>query len=428
MFSKIRRQLTFLYSGFMVFFLLAFVGVIYIGLTWAVYSEEKQEMLLFAEEEAQEHSVILRHKELLQQMDEVENYRGGRMFFYAFDNDGNLVNSSKAYPEFQKAVREKIDEWNVEDGGVMITMAERNGSDAILMMSSLPIMLDEERLGKVYVGRDVTEFYKLLKNVFIAMVIISLLFLLFASGGGYMMAGRAIIPIKKSYERQREFVADASHELRTPLSIFMASVDVIQGDKASNMSPLVKQVISDMKDEIKKMSKIVGDMLTLARADDAAINIIKEKFSLKSVAEQVVRSLCLFANKKDIQLSIESQDDILIFADKERISQLLLILLDNAIKYTPAGGKVYVGIEASEKRNHGITLTVRDTGIGIPLAYQELIFERFYRVDKARSREVEGSGLGLPIAKWIVVAHGGDIKVSSSEGEGSTFTVILPPG
>lgn len=428
MFSKIRRQLTLLYSGFMFFFLLAFVGIIYSGLTWAVYSEEKQEMLLFAEEEAQEHSVILRNRELLQQMGKVENYRGGRMFFYAFDNNGELANSSEVYPEFQKAVREKINEWNVEDGGVVITIAERNGRDAILMMSSLPVMIDDERLGTVYVGRDVTEFYKLLKNLFIAMMLISLLFLLFASGGGYMMAGRAIIPIRKSYERQREFVADASHELRTPLSIFMASVDVIQGDKDSDMSPVVKQVISDMKDEIKKMSNIVSDMLTLAHADAAPIHIIKERFNLKPVAEQAVRSLCLFAHKKNVEFSMEIQGDVWIVADKERISQLLFILLDNAIKYTPAGGKVYVGIADFESKSRGIILTIKDTGMGIPPEYQELIFERFYRVDKARSREIGGSGLGLSIAKWIVAAHEGEIKVRSKVGEGSTFTVTLPQG
>jgi two-component system sensor histidine kinase CiaH len=427
MFSKIRRQLTLLYSGFMFFFLLAFVGIIYSGLTWAVYSEEKQEMLLFAEEEAQEHSVILRNRELLQQMGKVENYRGGRMFFYAFDNNGELANSSEVYPEFQKAVREKINQWNVEDGAVVITIAERNNRDAILMMSSLPIMVGDERLGTVYVGRDVTEFYKLLKNLFIAMMLISLLFLALASGGGYMMAGRAIVPIKKSYERQREFVADASHELRTPLSIFMASVDVIKGDKDSVMSPVVKQVISDMKDEIRKMSNIVSDMLTLARAD-APINIIKERFNLKPVAEQAVRSLCPFAHKKNVEFSMESQDEIWTVADKERISQLLFILLDNAIKYTPAGGKVYVGIAAFESKSRGIILTVKDTGIGILPEYQELIFERFYRVDKARSREIGGSGLGLSIAKWIVAAHEGEINVHSKVGEGSTFTVTLPQG
>lgn len=242
-----------------------------------------------------------------------------------------------------------------------------------------------------------------------------------------MMAGRAIVPIRKSYERQREFVADASHELRTPLSIFMASVDVMQGDKDSVMSPVVKQVISDMKDEIKKMSNIVSDMLTLARAD-APINIIKERFNLKPVAEQAVRSLCPFAHKKNVAFSMESQDEVWIVADKERISQLLFILLDNAIKYTPAGGKVYVKIAAFESKNRGIILTIKDTGMGIPPEYQELIFERFYRVDKARSREIGGSGLGLSIAKWIVAAHEGEINVHSKVGEGSTFTVTLPQG
>ncbi len=426
MFSRIRKRLTFLYSGLMIFFLLTFVGVTYIGLTWAVYSEEKEELLLFAEEEAQEHSIFLQHKELLRQVPpQIEEYRGGRMFFYAFDNDGILANAAEPYPKLQKSVVEKINTWDVEDGNAALLLPDVDNDKAIVMMASLPVMYGEECLGKIYVGRDITVFYQVLKNVFGILTVISLLFLLLASGGGYVMAGRAIIPIKKSYERQREFVADASHELRTPLSIFMASVDAIQRDKDSSMSPFAEQVLADMKDEIKKMSKIVGDMLTLARSDVEVINLLKEQFNIKDVAEQVIRSLQPLAKKKNIQLCFESQMEHFIFADKERIAQLLLILLDNAIKYTPPTGKVYLGIESSVKKS-GIEIMVKDTGIGIPDKYQKLIFERFYRIDKTRSREIGGTGLGLSIAKWIIVAHGGTVKVNSQEGEGTTFTILLP--
>jgi two-component system sensor histidine kinase CiaH len=428
-FSRIRKRLTVLYSGLMIFFLLTFVAVTYIGLTWAVYSEEKQELLLFAEEEAQEHSIFLQHKELLKeflrQVPQVEEYRGGRMFYYAYDNDGILANAAEPYPGLQESVVDKINTWDVEDGHVVLLLPDMNNDKSIIMMASLPVMYGEERLGKIYVGRDITVFYHILKNVFGFLTLISLLFFLFASGGGYMMAGRAIIPIKRSYERQREFVADASHELRTPLSIFMASVDAIQRDKDSNMSPFAEQVLDDMKDEIKKMSNIVGDMLTLARSDVGVINLLKEKFNLTDVAEQVIRSLQPLAKKKNIQLCFESKMEHLVFADKERISQLLLILLDNAIKYTPSKGTVYLGIESFVK-NSGIEIIVKDTGIGIPDKYQELIFERFYRVDKTRSREIGGTGLGLSIAKWIIVAHGGTVKVNSQEGEGSIFTISLP--
>jgi signal transduction histidine kinase len=408
----------------MIFFLLTFVGVTYIGLTWAVYSEEKQELLLFAEEEAHEHSLFLQHKELLQQIPQVDDYRGGRMFFYAFDNEGKLANVAEPYPILRNSIMEKINTWDVEDGQAVLLMPDVPNDRAIVMMASLPVMYGDEPLGKIYVGRDITIFYQVLKNVFGILTIISLLFFLFASGGGYIMAGRAIIPIKRAYERQREFIADASHELRTPLSIFMASVDVIQRDEDSKMSPFTEQVLADMKDEIKKMSKIVGDMLTLARSDVGVINLLKEEFNIKDVAEQVIRSLQPLAKKKNIQIHFESQIEQLFFADKERIGQLLLIFLDNAIKYTPSAGKVYIGIESSVKKS-GIEIIVKDTGIGIPDEDQELIFERFYRVDKTRSRDIGGTGLGLSIAKWIIVSHGGSVRVKS-QGEGTTFTILLP--
>ncbi|AJQ27617.1 sensor histidine kinase [Pelosinus fermentans] len=424
MFSRIRKHLTFLYSGIMVFFLLTFVGFTYIGLTWAVYSEEKQELLLFAEEEAQEHSLFLQHQELLRQTPQDE-YRGGRMFFYAFGNDGKLANAAEASSIFQDRIVEKINTWDVEDGDVVLLMPDVHNNRAIVMMASLPVMYGEEHLGKIYVGRDVTAFYQVLKNVFLILTIISLLFLFLASGGGYMMAGRAIIPIKKSYDRQREFVADASHELRTPLSIFMASVEAIQRDKESKISPFAELVLADMKDEIKKMSKTVSDMLTLARSDAEATTILKEKFNLLDIVEQVLRSLQPLANEKNIQLSFENPIEKVILADKERIRQLLLILLDNAIKYTPPQGKVSVGLEFSTKVPD-IKIIIKDSGMGIPAEDQELIFERFYRVDKTRSREIGGTGLGLSIAKWIVLAHGGSVKIESQMGQGSTFIIILP--
>lgn len=410
----------------MIFFLLTFVGFTYIGLTWAVYSEEKQELLLFAEEEAQEHSLFLQHKELLQQMPQGEEYREGRMFFYAFDNDGKLANTEGSSSIIRDRIVEKITTWDAEDGRVVLLLPDvRNNDKAIILMASLPIMHGEDRLGKIYVGRDVTAFYQVLKDVFVILTIISLLFLFLASGGGYIMAGRAIIPIKKSYDRQREFVADASHELRTPLSIFMASVETIQRDKESKISPFAELVLVDMKDEIRNMSKILSDMLTLARSDAEATTILKEKFDIIDIIEQVIRSLQPLANKKDIQLSFKYQMQRVIFADKNRIHQLLLILLDNAIKYTPPRGTVSVELEFLTKKPD-IKIIVKDSGMGISAEDQELIFERFYRVDKMRSREVGGTGLGLSIAKWIVLAHGGSVSVESQIGKGSTFIIVLP--
>lgn len=428
MFNQIKKRLTLFYLGVMTCFVLAFAGATYVGLTWAVYSTEKQEILLFLEEEAKEHVILLENKELLQQTPPVENYRegNGKMFYYAFDNTGSLINAAKPYQALQSTIAEKIATWNKGYGQVVLFSVNVRNDRTLLMMASLPIMSGDEQLGMIYVGRDVTGFYQVLKTVLIVLAGVSLLFLLCASGGGYVLAERTMIPIQKSYERQREFVADASHELRTPLSVLMASVDVVQGDSDSSLSSSSLQILGDMREEIRRMSKILSDMLTLARADASVIPILKEHFNLRTVAEKVIRSLHPLAGEKQIKLRLDGPEEVWIFADKERLDQLLFILIDNAIKYTSPNGQVWVKLALASKHSREIKLTIQDTGIGIPVEDQELIFERFYRVDKVRSRSIGGTGLGLAIAHWIVATHGGEIVVQSLNGEGSTFTVTLP--
>jgi two-component system, OmpR family, sensor histidine kinase CiaH len=258
------------------------------------------------------------------------------------------------------------------------------------------------------------------------MIGVTFLFLIIASGAGHFLAKRAMIPIKQSFTRQREFVADASHELRTPLSVLLASVDVVQADEGNRMSSFSTQVLHDMKDEIRKMSKIVGDLLTLARADTGVLELLKEIFDAQYVTKQVIRSLQTLASEKKIDIELEGPDALPVYADPERINQLLYILIDNAIKYTPQEGHVKVKLESVVDAGPKLKITVHDTGISIASEHQKLIFERFYRVDKIRSREASGTGLGLAIARWIVEAHGGTIAVESEPGKGSSFIVLLP--
>lgn len=432
MFTKIRWRLTFLYSGFMGFFLLAFVVSTYFGLSWVVYSNEKDEVLLFAEEEAREHAAVMMHGELLQQafLDQ-ENRDLGRMFTYAFDNTGKMINAEKPNSIIEDAVLDKIAHWDAPMGEVVRLTVDLpdTDKDMMLMLVALPVMHGEEQLGTVYVGRDSSPYYQLLQTLFYLLILVSLVFLLIASAGGYIMAGRAMIPIKKSYERQRDFVADASHELRTPLSVLMASVEAVQAEQTTGgEASFARQVLADMKDEIKRMTKLIGDLLTLARADAAVVNLFKKNFDLVPVAEQAVRAMQHLAVEKDIKLDFSVVDSsVIVFADKERLNQLLLILLDNGIKYVPAGGRVVVNLERAAKADE-VIVRVSDNGPGIPEKEQALIFERFYRMDKERSREMGGSGLGLSIAKWIAKAHGGTITVKSRPGQGASFIVTLPRG
>jgi two-component sensor histidine kinase len=430
MFTKIRNGLTLRYSIVMMLLMMAFIVVSSTGLLWILYREEQQDLRSFTEEEAREQAAMYKEKIAFFQLEtkEAENVdTDGKIFYYVFDTNGQQAAAAEPARGIRTGVLTIIHNWNAQDGEVKLRKFYLpNGDRAVVMLCSMKIYDGPQELGTVFVGEDISSYYHMLKMLLIMMVVISILFLVIAAFAGHLLAGRAIIPIKQAFSRQREFVADASHELRTPLSILLTSVDAVQTDDDQNLSPFSTQVLDDMKNEIRRMTKIVTDLLTLARADAGATNIMKEKFDLAIVAEQVFRSLQPLAVVKGITLEMAGDATIPILADRERINQLLLILVDNAIKYTPAGGRVGVLLTTAAAPKPCVMITVHDTGVGIPETQRNLIFERFYRVDKARSREEGGTGLGLSIAKWIVDVHSGKIKVESAPGGGSSFVVTLP--
>jgi len=431
MFSKIRNRLTTMYAVVMALFLLAFISVSYTGVIWVLYREEQQDLRSITAEEAREQVVMFQQREAfftskLKEDDNISD-TGAKIFFYVFDTDGQQAAADEPAREMRTPILEIIRRWDATDGEVRLKKFYLpNGERGIVLMCSMKIYDGPRALGTVFMGEDITSYYQMLKMLLIVMVAIAVLFLVIAIFVGHYLAGRAIIPIQQSFARQREFVADASHELRTPLSVFLLSIDAIQSDDDNQLSIFSTQVLEDVKGETRRMSKIVGDLLTLARADAGVTNIIKEKFQLDTVTEQVIRSLQPLAAEKDIKLGLSEINEIPVYADKERINQLLVILVDNAIKYTPTGGRVVVLARKVAGPNPYIHIIVQDTGIGISEADQNLIFGRFYRVDKVRAREEGGTGLGLSIVKWIVDVHNGTIKIESTPGVGSSFIIMLP--
>lgn len=431
MFAEIRNRLTIRYTIVMFLFLMAFIVVSYSGMIWVLYREEQQDLRVITEEEAREHAALFRQKDGFfnpQPKEETEeNNTDEKIFYYVFDTNGQQVAADEPLSEMRTAILTIIGKWNAKDGEARLKrILLGSGERAFVMMCSTKIYDGQRFLGTVYVGKDITSYYQMLKTLLIVLLLAAILFLLIAALAGHILAGRAIIPIKQAFSRQREFAADASHELRTPLSVLLTSVDAVQADNDNSISPFSSQVLDDMKDEIKRMSKLVSDLLTLARADAEVANIAKEKFELCTVTEHVVRSLQPLAAEKNIKLELNGANVGTISADRERINQLLLILVDNAIKYTPSGGMVVLLTSTVTDSEQGIRIIVKDSGVGISAEQRNMIFERFYRVDKARSREEGGTGLGLSIAKWIVEAHGGTISVESTPGVGSSFIVVLP--
>jgi two-component system, OmpR family, sensor histidine kinase CiaH len=234
-----------------------------------------------------------------------------------------------------------------------------------------------------------------------------------------LMAFRSLRPISRAFQRQREFVADASHELRTPLTLIRTNVEAWLRRASGPNKAYARNII----DEVEQLNRIVGDLTTLALADAKQLPIERQPLELNTMVRELMEQAQPLADERRVQLRPELNGGVRIEADPTRVRQLLLILMDNALRHTPEGGQVSIGVL---RENGHARITVSDNGEGIPAADLPHIFERFYRADKARSRENGGSGLGLAIAKWIVEAHRGDIDVKSAEGKGTEVAVNLP--
>lgn len=239
--------------------------------------------------------------------------------------------------------------------------------------------------------------------------------------GSLFMAGRAIKPIKISWERQRDFTADASHELRTPLSVIQSNLELVMDNKEETVESQYKW-LENIYTENKRMTRLVGDLLLLARADSGQTLLEIKNFSLSAALEDAVAPFIPVADIKNIKIDTRIEPAVNFTGDEARIKQLAIILIDNAIKYTSPGGSVSLQLINNDD---SLDIIVNDTGEGISKEHIDKIFERFYRVDKARSREDGGTGLGLSIASWIVKEHRGTIRAASEPGYGSTFTVTF---
>jgi heavy metal sensor kinase len=227
--------------------------------------------------------------------------------------------------------------------------------------------------------------------------------------------------LDQSFDHMRRFVADASHELRTPISIIRGEADVALAHERGAAE--YKQALALVLDESRRLSRLVDDLLNLARADAGRVKLRVEEFYLNDLLAECCRSAQTLAGPRGIALQCSPHDDLAFRGDEELVRRMVMNLIDNAIRYTPAGGNVTVSLDS---RGGGIAIRVADTGTGIAPGIVPHVFERFYRGDKARSRQDGGFGLGLAIVKWVAESHNGKVDLSSTPGAGSTFTVTLP--
>ena len=229
--------------------------------------------------------------------------------------------------------------------------------------------------------------------------------------------------LNSAFAEQRRFMADASHELRTPLSIMSAAAGVTL-KKTHRNEEEYREAIEMMAQQTKRLSRIVNDLFTLARADAGRYPLQKKALYLNDLLDEITRSGGVLASARNVKLMVSDFEEAPFHGDEDLLRQMVLNLVDNAVKFTPPGG--VVKLDLTRKENQYL-LSVSDTGSGITPDAREHVFERFYRADKARTRENDGGGgLGLPIAKWIANAHDGEIELAASGADGSTFLVRLP--
>ena len=252
--------------------------------------------------------------------------------------------------------------------------------------------------------------YNTLMITLLIFVLLEVLFVLISKN----IANRIARPVEKSFNQQKQFIADASHELKTPLAVIMASADALESN------PTEKKWLENIKSESDRMNKLIADLLELAKSD--FVND-KSQFSVGNLSKTVEKSILTFEGvmfENGVLLSDEIEENIELNMSEAKIQQLISILLDNAVKHSETGGTVEVKL----KKDKDIVLTVTNQGEGIPEGEEEKIFERFYRADESRNRNENRYGLGLAIAKNICKSHNAKISAKSGDGK-TTFTVVF---
>jgi heavy metal sensor kinase len=314
----------------------------------------------------------------------------------------------------------------------------------------------------VQVARSLAGFEHEATELLVTMLLVGPLTLLVAGGGGYFLACRALAPVdelrrrtreitadrldrrlpvaspgdelgllartvnemierlERSFAEVRRFTADASHELRTPLTAIRTEAEVAL---RKGVPPEQQQLLGSILEECGRLNRLTDQLLTLSREDAGVASPARVPVDLAALLKGVAETMRPLAEAKGVRLDAPIAGTLWVQGDELRLRHVFLNLLDNALKYTSQGGAVEV---QAGPRDDAVVATVRDTGEGIPAEHLQRVFDRFYRVDRARSREQGGTGLGLSIARSIVTAHGGRVDLDSAPGRGTTCTVSLP--
>ena len=275
--------------------------------------------------------------------------------------------------------------------------------------------------GSMLVFLDITAQQRILTNLIYTFSVVGSVMLIILYFASRFFANRSITPVKEAFEKQKQFIADASHELKTPLTIINTNADVLLSNSEDTIHNQSKW-LHYIKSEAERMTSLTNDLLYLTEMDDSRSTMVYSKFNLSEAVENIILTMEAVIFEKHVALEYDIEPDLTVQGNSEQIKQVIMILLDNAVKYTNPKGTVTLSLK---KQHNDVVLSVTNTGDGIAPEHLTRIFDRFYRTDASRARKQGGYGLGLAIAKSIIEQHKGKIYAKSTVGESTTFYVHL---
>lgn len=441
----IRAKITIWYASLFLVLILLFSFFIYSSISKILYKN----VLDLAKADADQVVSILRIEGSNIKFDNPYKIIATNTYFVVFNKDGNAGLKNEIVPEIVKLP--------IENEAVRYISVDKNN----WLVYDEPLYFGKEVIGWIRISRSLNSLISMLNNLKLLIFVSVPVYILIASFGGLFLANRALKPInditktasrisnenltqrlklpktndevgrlsitfnqmleklETAFKRERQFMSDASHELRTPITVISAQAqEALSGNKKVKE---YKEALNLILNESKKMSFLISQLLLLHKSDEGKYKLNFELLDLNMIIEEITKEFENIAKEKNIKINFISNKDIKLKADQTLITRLVVNLVNNAIKYGRDNGNVVIKIPSD---NESVFIEVMDDGIGISEEDIPYIFDRFYQTDKSRSNQ--GTGLGLAISKWIVEQHNGEIKVESSLGKGTKFTVKLP--
>lgn len=420
-FEHLRQRMTCIYAAIFGVLILLIVFAAYTFIWWNVLQHEKDELVAKIYHEAEEWV------DSGEEPCSAVSVREGSMLAYFVSPDGKtVVLDQLGQGKIREGLFKHRGDWPKKlDTARMLNnrVYDEKGNAHRYLAALAPVLRGDKLEGHLYMFKDMEFYYQAAFTTLFKLLCVAVLLFALACYFGYWLAGRNIQPISEMYGRQMQFTADASHEMRTPLAVMALATQGLKEDEESCYSDFAKESIEMLQNETQRMSRLTENLMALARGDEGNAPVPMQMVNITELCARVGQQLKLLAQEKGIALRTHVDDSLELLGDETALNRLLIILLDNAIKYSPAATNIDFIVTKSK---NNVLFVVQDEGCGISDEDKEKVFDRFYRVDKARSRSQGGLGLGLSLAHAIVRQHQGEIRILDNKPCGTIMQVLLP--